>query len=128
MKTYTIYRAIFADNIGDIDLENIGQSFAQHETLAEEFSNQFFHRGNYFIVKAEVTESQINIDQTNAQWNAKDWSKEGEVVLKPHQEIKVTIGGNTMLANTGFCRFADDETRPNPIDCDPCEVTDYLQS
>jgi len=126
MKTYTIYRAVFADSIEDIDFDNLGQSFAISEFDAINFADQWNDRGNYFMIEAEVTEAQINIAQTNAQWDSKDWGNEGEVVLTEHQEINITVYGEKKIANTGFCRYENDETRPNPIECAPFAVTDFL--
>lgn len=127
IPTYTIYRVIFADSIEDIDFDNLGQSFAQDESLAESFAEDFLgSRGNYFMIEAEVTADQINIAQTNAQWLSKDWAGEGEIVLNENEEININIDGEEMTANTGFCRYEDDETRPLPIECDESEITDYL--
>ena len=128
MTTYTIYRAIFAESIEDIDFDNLGQSFAQYASLAEKFASQWFHRGNYFIIEAKVTENQINISQTNGQWNSHDYKDEGEIVLNENEEINITVDGEEMIANTGFCRYDKDETRPDPVDCDASEITDYLDS
>lgn len=127
MTTYTIYRAIFADSVEDIDFDNLGQSFAQDESLAESFAEDFLgSRGDYFMIEAEVTADQINIEQTSAQWLSKDWAGEGEVVLNENVEINIKVDGEEMTANTGFCRYEDDETRPRPIECDESEITDYL--
>lgn len=126
MKTYTIYRAIFAESIEDIDFDNLGQSFAQDDSMAENFAIQWVVRGSYFMVEAEINEAQINIAQTNAQWNSKDWGNEGEVVLNENEEISIIVDDNKMTANTGFCRYENDETRPLPLDCDSEEITDYL--
>lgn len=128
MKTYTIYRAIFADSIEDIDLENLGQSFAIDEALAENFAEGFLgSRGNYFIIEATVTEDQINIAQTNAQWES-EWENEGEVVLNENESVSIVVDSEEMTANTGFCRYENDESRPTPVECEQSEITDYLYS
>jgi len=132
MKTYYIYRAIFADSIEDIDFDNLGQSFAQDGSLAENYAigKDRVTDGSYFIIEAKVNDSNIDIAQTNGQWES-EYKDEGEVVLESHQEIEVTVYQDneeliTRTANTGVHRDVSDETRANPVECDTEEITDYL--
>jgi hypothetical protein len=132
-KTYTIYRAIFADSIEDIDFENLGQSFAQDASLAEKFAKgrkAVSTIKNYFLIEAKVTTNQIDIAQTNGQWES-EYSEEGEVVLESHQKIMITVYQDnekitSLNANTGYHRDENDETRAEPISCNATAVTDYL--
>lgn len=133
MKTFKIYRAIFAESIEDIDYDNLGQSFAQDASLVEDFArgrDRVSTLENYFVIEAEVTAENIDIAQTNGQWLG-EYANEGEVVLESNQEIKVRVFQDDeeiliRVANTGFRRDVNDETRSLPVDCEVSEITDYL--
>lgn len=123
MTTYTIYRAVFTDTIDDVDLSNIGTNWAVEQFYAEDFADQFLDRGNYIVLSAKVTADQINIAQTNGQWNS-EHAGEGEVVLMEGVDISVEHDETTYQANTGLADF--DESRPDPEECEESEITDYL--
>ena len=133
MKLYRVSRAIFAESIEDIDFENIGINWAIDANAADDFALQFKgSRGKYFVFEAIVNESQIDIAQTNGQWNS-EHSYENEVVLKEYEDIEVFLMDDEMLlptgekysANTGVAKF--DETRPDPIPCDEDEILEQLE-
>ena len=118
---FRVYRSFRSEKI---DTTEIGQSWAMDECSASSFSRQF--GVDYIVVSAIVTADQINIAQTNAQWNSKEHASEMEVVLNSFTDIQVEIDGEIITANTGD-QVSYDETRPAPVDCDPSEVTDYLE-
>ena len=119
---YRVYRTIRAN---EINTDEIGQSWCSDDLAAEMFADQFME--DYKVVSALVTADQIDIAQTNAQWNSKEHSSEMEVVLNSFTDIEVEIDGEIVTANTGE-QVSDDETRPNPVECEVSEITDYLET
>ncbi|MFW6246913.1 MAG: hypothetical protein ACOC22_01920 [bacterium] len=120
---YRVYRSIRKSNIDHIDLDNIGISWAKDESSAEMHADQFMEK--YIILSAIVNVEQIDIPQTNGQWES-EYANENEVVLKPYQDIILEFRGKKYRVNTGHGNN-NDETRPEPIECDPTEITDYLE-
>ena len=119
---YRVYRTIRAN---EINTDEIGQSWCSDDLAAEMFADQFME--DYKLISAVVTADQIDIAQTNAQWNSKEHSSEMEVVLNSFTDIEVEIDGEIVTANTGE-QVSDDETRPNPVECEVSEITDYLET
>ena len=119
---FRVYRSIRAN---EINTDEIGQSWAMDQTSAEQFAMQFME--DFKIISALVTADQIDIAQTNAQWNSKEHASEMEVVLNSFTNIEVEIDGEIVTANTGE-QVSDDETRPNPVECEVSEITDYLET
>lgn len=124
MKKFRIYRSLRVENIEDVIFENIGISWGADELAAEKFADQF--NTDYIIISADVTSDQINISQTNAQWNNKDQGNEEEVVLNENIDIEIEYEGKKYQANTGWMSDGEIETRPRPEECEVSYVTDYL--
>lgn len=124
MKKYRVYRSLRVKSIEDIDMDNLGIAWAQDENAADGFSYQFGE--NYIIVSAIVSEYQIDFDQTCAQWDSKEHGNEGEVVLKELEDIEVEYQGYQYHGNTGV--EVNNETRPEPIKCNPNKITQYLET
>lgn len=122
---YRIYRAIKVSNFQEINLEKMGISWAADELSAIKFGEDF--QTEFLIVSAVVTANQINIAQTNAQWNSKQHSSEGEVVLNDLQDIVVEFEGETYNGRIDDENSANDETRPDAEPCDELEITSYLE-
>jgi hypothetical protein len=125
MTQYRVYRSIRVNSIKSVNMDQVGVSWAVDELSADRFGNQ--HWDDFLIVSAIVNLSNINITQTNAQWESPEFCLENEVVLNEFQNITVEFGGKKYNANT-YTDNKNDETRPNDLKCIASEVTDYLET
>jgi len=121
---FRIYRSIRVSNIEDVNMDRIGISWCSEKSIADDFSRQF--NEDYIVVSAIVTADQIDIAQTNAQWESEHMG-ECEVVLKSGEDIAVEFEGRDFEATTGFEDAWKDESRPEAVDCEAYEVTDHLE-
>ena len=126
MKKYRIYRSIRVESVEQVNFDSIGISWAADELSAINFSEQF--GSDFIVVSAVVSCDEININQTNAQWNSKDQQHESEVVLKENIDFQIEFEGNKYNANTGWMSDSEKESRPNPEYCEVSYVTDFLES
>ena len=124
MKAYKVYRSIRISDISELNTESLGISWSADEISAINYSEQFME--DFIVISANVTSEQINIEQTLAQWEQKEYEHENEVVLKEFVDITFEHEGNILNGNTGAMNDGDFETRPNPINCEEYEVLDYL--
>ncbi|MCA1763879.1 MAG: hypothetical protein LC664_12930 [Flavobacteriales bacterium] len=122
---FRIYRSIRVESIKDVSMENIGISWCSDESVADDFSRQF--NDDYIVVSAIVTEDQIDIAQTNAQWNSEHMG-ECEVVLKTGQDITIEFEGRKFEATTGYEDAWKDESRPEAEECESTEVINHLEA
>ncbi|MCH8491072.1 MAG: hypothetical protein LAT81_14240 [Oceanicaulis sp.] len=123
MKVYSVFRAVFLNKIEDLDIDNLGQSFSMDLSGAERYAEDRSVRDRdrqVFIIKAYVTEPQINWEQTVAQALSGEYN-EDEIVLWTNEDVKFEVKdiyGNLELegeGSTGYDRMDGDETLACPF-------------